>query len=326
MLGDRVAVALATATRDEQLYYQANYDALTGLPNRMYFKDQLARRLAHAQREPHPFALLFIDLDRFKNVNDARGHAAGDEVLRQTAERLRRCVRETDTVTRLGGDEFTIILSQIRSAARPEAVAVNMRERSHSRSRSAAASSASARASASLSTPQTERPPTSCCATPTPRCIAPRRAGGGGYMYHEDKMNVAAHTRVSTRARIARRGRAQRIRTLVSSDARHAQRPHRRRPKRCCAGSVPDASSGFPSISADRGGDRRHRTHRRMDADGSLPAIPAWQAAGIAVPRIAVDVSARQFRHADSSSSCGGSSRALRLQRILSSSRSTKAC
>src|SRR5262249_35615977 len=68
MLVDRVAVAYATATRDEQLYYQANYDALTGLPNRLYFKDQLARRLAQAQRESTPFALLFIDLDRFKTI------------------------------------------------------------------------------------------------------------------------------------------------------------------------------------------------------------------------------------------------------------------
>ena len=122
-LGDRVGVAFATAAKDEQLYYQANYDALTALPNRLYFKDQLARRYAQAQREPQPFALLFIDLDNFKSINDSLGHAAGDEVLRQTAERLKQCVRETDTVTRLGGDEFTIILSQIRAARDPESVA-----------------------------------------------------------------------------------------------------------------------------------------------------------------------------------------------------------
>src|SRR5207247_9804464 len=86
MLGDRVALAFATATKDEQLYYQANYDALTALPNRLYFKDQLARRLAQAQREPQPFALLFIDLDRFKTIKDTLGHAAGGEGPRQLAE------------------------------------------------------------------------------------------------------------------------------------------------------------------------------------------------------------------------------------------------
>src|SRR5207244_8096772 len=115
-LGDRVGVAFAAAAKDEQLYYQANYDALTALPNRLYFKDQLARVLARAQRESRQFGLLFIDLDNFKGINDSLGHTEGDEVLKQTAERLRQCVRETDTVTRLGGEALTIILPQITSA------------------------------------------------------------------------------------------------------------------------------------------------------------------------------------------------------------------
>ncbi len=80
-LGDRLGVAFATAAKDEQLYYQANYDALTALPNRLYFKDRLTRMLAQAHRERSQLALLFIDLDHFKNVNDSLGHAAGDEVL-----------------------------------------------------------------------------------------------------------------------------------------------------------------------------------------------------------------------------------------------------
>ena len=125
-LGDRVGVAFATAAKDEQLYYQAHYDALTQLPNRLYFKDQLARRLVLAQRDRRRFALLFIDLDHFKNVNDSFGHAEGDEVLRQAADRLRHCVREADSLARLGGDEFTIILSEIRSARDAELVANNV--------------------------------------------------------------------------------------------------------------------------------------------------------------------------------------------------------
>jgi diguanylate cyclase (GGDEF)-like protein len=121
-LGDRVGVAFAAAARDEQLYYQANYDALTALPNRLHFKEQLARVLAQAQRESGQFGLLFIDLDNFKGINDSLGHSEGDEVLKQTAARLRQCVRETDTVTRLGGDEFTIILPHLTSARDLEAV------------------------------------------------------------------------------------------------------------------------------------------------------------------------------------------------------------
>jgi len=124
-LGDRVGVAFATAAKDEQLYYQAHYDALTQLPNRLYFKDQLARRVTAAQRDRKRFALLFIDLDHFKNVNDSYGHAEGDEVLRLAGERLRNCVREADAVARLGGDEFTIILPEIKTARDAELVANN---------------------------------------------------------------------------------------------------------------------------------------------------------------------------------------------------------
>jgi GAF domain-containing protein len=101
-LGDRLGVAFATAAKDEQLYYQANYDTLTGLPNRHHFKDRLAQVLVQAHRERSQFALLFIDLDQFKDVNDSLGHAAGDEALRQTAERLKRCTRESDLDREVG--------------------------------------------------------------------------------------------------------------------------------------------------------------------------------------------------------------------------------
>ncbi|HUQ27228.1 MAG TPA: diguanylate cyclase [Usitatibacter sp.] len=95
---------------EEQLRQAAVNDALTGLPNR----NSLAARLEHAimrvNRSGDRLALLFIDLDRFKKVNDTLGHAAGDEVLRQAAARIRACVREVDTVARLGGDEFVVLL------------------------------------------------------------------------------------------------------------------------------------------------------------------------------------------------------------------------
>ena len=91
----------------------AHYDSLTSLPNRVLFFDRLRHAVTEARRFQHPFALMFLDLDRFKQVNDTFGHAAGDAVLVETGERLKGCVRACDMVARMGGDEFTIILSKM---------------------------------------------------------------------------------------------------------------------------------------------------------------------------------------------------------------------
>ncbi|MBI4969014.1 MAG: diguanylate cyclase [Rhodospirillales bacterium] len=95
---------------EDQLRLQATHDTLTGLPNRYLFTDRLKQSLAQAQRSNTRVALLFVDLDGFKNVNDQYGHSAGDQLLMEVAERLRQLVRASDTVARLAGDEFTVIL------------------------------------------------------------------------------------------------------------------------------------------------------------------------------------------------------------------------
>ena len=114
---------------EEKIWRQANYDALTGLPNRNLFKDRLDRAMHAAHRDGGKLALLFIDLDRFKWVNDTMGHAAGDRLLQEAATRLLHCVRETDTVARLGGDEFTVILGNIHESAEVDHVAENLLHR-----------------------------------------------------------------------------------------------------------------------------------------------------------------------------------------------------
>jgi len=96
---------------DEIMWRQANYDSLTGLPNRNMFYDRLSHDIRNVSRAGTLLAVLFIDLDRFKEVNDSFGHSIGDALLIKAAKRLNGCVRETDTVARLGGDEFTIILN-----------------------------------------------------------------------------------------------------------------------------------------------------------------------------------------------------------------------
>ncbi len=100
----------------EMLSSLAFYDSLTGLPNRNLFNDRLARTVAAAQRGGSSFAVLYIDIDRFKQVNDRLGHDSGDELLRQVAARLQRGLRQSDTVARLGGDEFVAILDDMREA------------------------------------------------------------------------------------------------------------------------------------------------------------------------------------------------------------------
>lgn len=106
-----------------QLIYQANYDELTELPNRVLAMDRLQLSLVRAQREKRTVALLFLDLDRFKKVNDSLGHSIGDLLLKKAALRLRSCVRDGDTVARLGGDEFLIVLPDLETAISSEVVA-----------------------------------------------------------------------------------------------------------------------------------------------------------------------------------------------------------
>jgi diguanylate cyclase (GGDEF)-like protein len=101
---------------ERELSHLAKFDPLTGLPNRLLFHDRLAQAVQRIDRRDHAVALIFIDLDGFKAVNDRYGHAIGDRLLVAVAGRLRRVVRRTDTVARLGGDEFTIILEGLRHA------------------------------------------------------------------------------------------------------------------------------------------------------------------------------------------------------------------
>jgi diguanylate cyclase (GGDEF)-like protein/PAS domain S-box-containing protein len=98
---------------EEKLIKMAHYDSLTGIPNRTLFFDRLNQAYENANRYHTRFALLFLDLDGFKYINDSLGHAAGDMLLRDISDRLKSCIRKSDTVARMGGDEFTIILSQI---------------------------------------------------------------------------------------------------------------------------------------------------------------------------------------------------------------------
>lgn len=115
--------------RSEGIVWEhANFDQLTGLPNRRLFRDRLDHEIRKAQRNGAPLALLFIDLDRFKEANDLLGHTVGDQVLVESASRICACIRQSDTVARLGGDEFTVILTELDAERHVELVAQKINE------------------------------------------------------------------------------------------------------------------------------------------------------------------------------------------------------
>ena len=108
---------------NRQLRHLATHDALTGLPNRVLLEDRVAQAIAHADRDQTQFALILLDLDRFKLVNDSLGHRAGDELLKEVARRLTGVARSVDTVARLGGDEFVLVVSPIAAGEDAEGIA-----------------------------------------------------------------------------------------------------------------------------------------------------------------------------------------------------------
>lgn len=127
-ISTQIAAAIHRASMRERLEYLSRYDQLTSLPNRMLLSDRINMALARARREKGRAALLYLDLDKFKLVNDTHGHAIGDQLLRAVADRVMRCVRESDTVSRIGGDEFVILLETLDQPQQAHVIAEKIRE------------------------------------------------------------------------------------------------------------------------------------------------------------------------------------------------------
>lgn len=111
---------------EDLIWQQANFDMLTGLPNRRMFRDRLGQEIKKLERTGLTLAVMFLDLDHFKEVNDTMGHDKGDELLKAVAARIKACVRETDTVARLGGDEFVVMLSEMDGVTNSKRIAENI--------------------------------------------------------------------------------------------------------------------------------------------------------------------------------------------------------
>src|SRR3954464_3154679 len=128
---EHASLALTDARNFEDAMHQAFHDSLTGLPNRALFLDRLELARARSRRAGSPIAVLFMDLDSFKNVNDSLGHAAGDELLVLVAGRLRRWLRPSDTAARFGGDEFAVLLEDLDTSTAAQAVAQRVLDSLH---------------------------------------------------------------------------------------------------------------------------------------------------------------------------------------------------
>jgi len=279
-----------------QLEALASKDALTGLPNRLYFKDQLERLLAQSQRDPQQFALLFIDLDNFKKINDSLGHAAGDDVLQQTARRLRECVRESDTVARIGGDEFTIIVPQLKSARGPEVVAAQVLE-ALAAPFSVAGHEHFLNASIGIALYPADGESADALLRNADTAMYRAKEGGRGcYVYFEERMNVAARARVNLERELRR--------AIEQGEFRLCYQPK----LDLRTGRIAGAEALLRWHSPERGLRLPMEFIPLAEETGLIVPIgewvlreachqyAAWCGEGIALPHIAVNVSARQFK------------------------------
>ncbi len=298
-LGDRVGVALSAAARDEQLIYQARHDDLTGLPNRLLFKERLSREIAFAQRESRNLALLYIDLDRFKSINDSLGHSAGDQLLEQAAQRLRRCIRESDTVARLGGDEFAIVLPSIAGVRSATTVAEHILV-AFSESFAVAGQECYVSASIGITISPVDGNDSEELLRKADTAMYRAKDGGGGrFVYFEEQMNIEAIERMTLE-------REMREALLRDEFVLHYQPQLDLRTGRIAGAEAllrwnhPTRGLVAPGVfigAAEETG-LIEEIGRRV-IFGACVQHAAWRAAGGRPPRIAINVSGRQFRRGD---------------------------
>jgi diguanylate cyclase (GGDEF)-like protein len=295
----RVGVALSAAARDEQLVYQIRHDDLTGLPNRLLFKERLSQEIASAKRDGRSLALLYVDLDRFKSVNDSLGHTAGDELLGQTAQRMRTCIRESDTLARLGGDEFAIVLPNVSGPRGVSSVAEHLVEAlsdpfvigKHESYVSASIGIALCPTDANDSEDLLKKADTAM--------YRAKDGGRGRFVFFEERMNAEALERLLLEREL-------RQALLRNEFSLHFQPQFDLRSGRVSGAEAllrwnhPSRGlvtpGAFIAVAEDTG--LIEEIGRRVLLE-ACAQHSAWHAAGVRPPRIAVNVSGRQFRRGD---------------------------
>jgi diguanylate cyclase (GGDEF)-like protein/PAS domain S-box-containing protein len=294
-----VALAIEASQRrdaEDRLLRLAHYDSLTGLPNRNLLADRLRQALAFAGRHRERVALMFLDLDRFKNINDSLGHHVGDQVLKDVAARLTRTLRSGDTVARLGGDEFVVVLQEVRDPSDAATVAQNLL---HELAPPCFVDGRELHLSASIGItlfPDDGRDADALMKNADSAMYHVKDAGRNGYQFFAATMNQQANRRLTIENELRRAMRHNELVLyyqpqvdLARGDARAVEALLRwRHPER---GLV--MPGGFIGIAEDGG-------LAHVLGEWTLRAACAqsrrWQAAGFAPVPVAVNLSARAFR------------------------------
>jgi diguanylate cyclase (GGDEF)-like protein/PAS domain S-box-containing protein len=292
----RIAAEEALRISNERLSYLAQFDTLTGLPNRHVFRDRLAQTLVQGKRSSRPVGVMFVDLDRFKQVNDTLGHGLGDMLLKQTAQRLAECVRDGDTVGRFSSDEFGVVLSDLDKAGDTGRVAQKILE-SLAAPFQLGGDTVYISASVGIALyPADNDEAESLIANASAAMYRAKEEGRNNYQYFTREMNERARKRVQ-----------------IETDLRHAMERNEfllhYQPKVELAGGT---ICGFEAL--------MRWQHPREGLVSPLEFIPvledtglivpvgewalaetcrqigAWQAAGLAPRPVAVNLSARQFQ------------------------------
>ena len=298
-LGGRIGVAMSAVARDEKLIYQARHDDLTGLPNRLFFKERLSSEISFAQREGRIMALLFVDLDRFKSINDTLGHSAGDDLLKEAAQRLRHCGRDSDTVARLGGDEFAIILPAIPGIRSATTVAEHILQ---TFSQSFAVAGQENHISASIGIaiyPADGNDGEDLLRKADTAMYRAKELGRDRFVYFEERMNIEV-TEHKSLEREMRQGLLHKEFVLYYQPKLDLQTGQIAGAEALLRWNHPArglvSPDTFIGVAEDTG--LIDEIGRNVIWDACVQHA-AWRAAGISVPRIAVNVSGRQFRRGD---------------------------
>jgi diguanylate cyclase (GGDEF)-like protein len=298
-LGDRIGVAMSAVARDEQLIYQARHDDLTGLPNRLLFKERLSSELSFAQREQRNLALLFIDLDRFKGINDALGHSAGDELLKEAAQRLRRCNRGSDTVARLGGDEFAVILPAIPGIRSAATVAEHILQAFLQPFMVAGQENYISASIGIAISPVDGNDSEELLKKADTAMYRAKDLGRGRFVYFEEQMNVEAIEHMNLE-REMRQGLLRKEFVLYYQPKLDLHTGRIAGAEALLRWNHPTRGLVFPDdfigVAEDTGLIEEIGKNVIWDA---CAQHAAWRAAGVPAPRIAVNVSGRQFRRGD---------------------------